>query len=99
MNNKLKSPLNILVFQIILFFCGLGSPLISQPSQSGSAIPALKPSDFSSQDHPRVFATSADKRALLKKIGDYEWAGRIYNNLKKDLDSLVERHVVPQGRS
>lgn len=79
---------------LLILFYGSTIPLFSQSNESAATeLPVLKSADFKSQDHPRVFATKADKDALWEKITRNEWAGKIYKALKLQVDTLVERHI------
>lgn len=83
-----------LFFSLFLIMNGYGCLISAQVNNAPTmVVPALKSADFRSQEHPRVFATKVDKDELLKKISQNEWAGRLYNKLKDDVDILVEKHI------
>ncbi len=48
---------------------------------------------FRVQDHPRVYATEADRKALLNKIRNTEWAQEMYNDIKRRLDPIITKHM------
>jgi hypothetical protein len=54
--------------------------------------PRVDVASFRTSEHPRVFATAAERPALLAKIRDVEWARKTYDDLKRRVDSLVARH-------
>ncbi|WP_372935808.1 hypothetical protein [Seonamhaeicola sp.] len=44
-------------------------------------------------DHPRLFATKEDRQAVLQKIENEDWANASWNNLLKEIDGYVNRHI------
>lgn len=52
----------------------------------------VKPAQFPTTEHPRVFATEAERSVLLAKIHDVPWAQRMYEDLTGRVEPIVARH-------
>ncbi|MEJ6979712.1 hypothetical protein WG906_04580 [Pedobacter sp. P351] len=52
----------------------------------------INSSHFSAQLHPRIFTAEKDKGFLVDKIKATAWAGNLYEGIKREVQTLVERH-------
>src|ERR1700722_12317397 len=69
-------------FQLVLFFCGVCCP-------GGAAKAQVVAAQFKTAVHPRVFATGADRAALLKKVRDVPWARDLFTGLQTHIDQIL----------
>lgn len=53
--------------------------------------------DFKTDEHPRVLVNAADKPMLLEKMQRVDWAKQFYDDLKMDVDPIVDIHQKNPG--
>lgn len=54
-------------------------------------------SDFSTNAHPRIFVTDADRPMLQAKIRTVSWAGALYEDIKREVDPIMKIHEQNPG--
>lgn len=57
----------------------------------------IETNDFKTNDHPRILVTYNDKQNLINKINQVSWARQIYDDLKMEIDPIVEIHSKNPG--
>ncbi|WP_291558856.1 hypothetical protein [Bacteroides sp.] len=48
--------------------------------------------EFRTDSHPRIFATSGGRVAIVDKVNNVDWAKNVYDDLKNEVDPIIAIH-------